>query len=93
MKPYLHITQIGTGCVGRPTAYPIMCAGLAETITVCDTKPGFAASFAEELHYVTTSLGLDVEINDCERDEEVSGADIILISAREPRARAVENLG
>ncbi|MGC8895144.1 MAG: lactate/malate family dehydrogenase [Candidatus Bathyarchaeia archaeon] len=86
----MHIAQIGTGRVGRPTAYTIMCAELADTITVCDTKPGLAAAFAEELKHVTASLGLDVEINACEKDEEVTGADIILISAGEPRIPGVK---
>jgi malate dehydrogenase len=86
----LHIAQIGTGRVGRPTAYAIMCAGLADTLTVCDVKPGLAASFAEELKHVTASNRLDVEINSCERDEEVTGADLILISAGEPRTPGVK---
>ncbi|MEM3700268.1 MAG: malate dehydrogenase [Candidatus Bathyarchaeia archaeon] len=86
----MHIAQIGTGRVGRPTAYTIMCAELADIITVCDTKPGLAAAFAEELKHVTASLGLDVEINACEKDEEVVGADIILISAGEPRIPGVK---
>jgi malate dehydrogenase len=81
----LHIAQIGTGRVGRPTAYAIMCAGLADTLTLCDVKPGLAAAFAEELKHVTASIELDVEINSCEKDEEVTGADLILISAGEPR--------
>jgi malate dehydrogenase len=86
----LHIAQIGTGRVGRPTAYAIICAELAETLTVCDVKPGLAAAFAEELKHVTASNGLDVEINACERDEEVNGADLILISAGEPRNPGVK---
>jgi len=86
----LHVAQIGTGRVGRPTAYTIMCAELADTLTVCDTKPGLAAAFAEELRHVTASVKLDVEISSCERDEEVSGADIILISAGEPRTPEVK---
>jgi len=86
----LHIAQIGTGRVGRPTAYTIMCAELADTLTVCDTKPGLAAAFAEELRHVTASLKLDVEIGSCKTDEEVSGADIILISAGEPRVPGVK---
>jgi len=86
----LHIAQIGTGRVGRPTAYTILCAQLAETLTVCDTKPGLAPAFAEELRHATASLGLDVEINPCEKDEEVCGADIILISAGEPRIPGVK---
>jgi malate/lactate dehydrogenase len=86
----LHIAQVGTGRVGRPTAYAVMCAGLADTLTVCDVKPGLAAAFAEELKHVTASIGLDVEINFCERDEEVTGADLILISAGEPRTPGVK---
>jgi len=86
----LHIAQIGTGRVGRPTAYTIMCSERADTITVCDTKPGLAKAFAEELNHVTASLGLDVEILSCERDEDVSGADIILVSAGKPRTPGVK---
>jgi len=86
----LHIAQIGTGRVGRPTAYAIMCAELADTLTVCDVKSGLAVAFAEELKHVAASIGLDVEINACERDEEVTGADLILISAGEPRTPGVK---
>ena len=86
----MHIAQIGTGRVGRPTAYTLMCAGLADTLSVCDVKPGLAAAFAEELKHVTASLRLDVEISSCEKDEEVSGADVILISAGEPRTPGVK---
>ncbi|MGB9960266.1 MAG: lactate/malate family dehydrogenase [Candidatus Bathyarchaeales archaeon] len=85
----MHIAQIGVGRVGRPTAYSIMCCGLADEITVCDVKPGLAEAFAEELKHASVSLGLDVGINACERDEEVSGADIILISAGKPRTPGV----
>ena len=86
----MHIAQIGTGRVGRPTAYTIMCSKLADKLTVCDVKPGLAAAFAEELKHVTASIGLDVEINSCERDEEVYDADIILVSAGQPRIPGVK---
>jgi malate dehydrogenase len=86
----LHIAQIGTGRVGRPTAYTIMCSELADKMTVCDTKPGLAKAFAEELRHVTASLGVDVEIVACERDEDVTDADIILISAGKPRSPGVK---
>jgi len=76
--------------VGRPTAYTIMCAELADTITVCDTKPGLANAFAEELRHVTASLSLDVEIIACERDEDVAGANIILVSAGKPRTPGIK---
>jgi malate dehydrogenase len=67
-----------------------MCAELADTLTVCDVKPRLAAAFAEELKHAAASIGFDVEINACERDEEVAGAEIILISAGEPRAPGVK---
>jgi len=81
----VHIAQIGTGRVGRPTAYTILSSGLAREFTVCDTKTGLAKACAEELRHVAASLRLDVEVHDCDKDEEVSGADIILISAGKPR--------
>ena len=86
----MHIAQIGTGRVGRPTAYTIMCSELADILTVCDVKPGLAAAFAEELKHVTSSLNIDVEVCSCEKDEEVNNADIILISAGEPRIAGVK---
>ena len=86
----VHIAQIGVGRVGRPTAYTIICEGLADTLSVCDVKPGLSAAFAEELKHVTASLGLDVEIYDYARDEDVIDADVILISAGEPRIPGVK---
>ena len=62
-----------------------MTAGLCDTLTVCDTKPGLAEAFTEELKHVKASIGREIEINPCERDDKVSNADIILISAGEPR--------
>jgi malate dehydrogenase len=86
----LHIAQIGTGRVGRPTAYTIMSAELADTITVCDTKSGLANAFAEELRHVTASLKIDVEVIPCEKDNDVAGADMILVSAGKPRTPGVK---
>jgi malate dehydrogenase len=85
----LHIAQIGTGRVGRPTVYTIMCSAIANRLTLCDVKPGLASAFSEELKHVKASIGLDVEISSCEKAEDVVGADIILISAGEPRTPGV----
>jgi malate dehydrogenase len=85
----IHIAQVGTGRVGRPTAYAILSAGVADEMTVCDVKPNLAKAFAEELKHVAASLRLDVEIHDCDKDEDVSGADIILISVGMPRMPGV----
>ncbi len=86
----MHIAQIGTGRVGRPTAHAIMSAKLADVMTVCDTKSGLAKAFAEELRHVAASLELDIEIVACARDEDVAGADIILISAGKPRTPGIK---
>jgi len=86
----VHIAQIGTGRVGRPTAYTIMCSDIADRLTLCDVKPGLAAAFAEELNHVTTSIGLDVEIDSCEKAEYIAGANIILISAGQPRTPGIK---
>jgi malate dehydrogenase len=86
----LHIAQIGTGRVGRPTAYTILCSNLADKITVCDTKPGLAQAFAEELKHVTVSLCREVEILSCDKDKDVADADIILVSSGRPRTPGVQ---
>jgi malate dehydrogenase len=66
-----------------------MCSGLADTLTVCDTKPGLSSAFAEELKHVRASLRIEVDINSCDKDEGISNADIILISAGEPRTPGI----
>jgi malate/lactate dehydrogenase len=85
----LHLAQIGTGRVGHPTTYTILCSELADTFSVCDTKPGLATAFAEELKHVTASLKINIEIVACELDEDVIGADIILVSTGKSRTPGV----
>ncbi|KYH36325.1 MAG: malate dehydrogenase, partial [Candidatus Bathyarchaeota archaeon B23] len=85
-----HIAVVGTGRVGRPTAYTLLCEGLAEELSLVDVKPGLAWAFGEELKHAATSLKLDVEINAYERDEEVSGADLVVVTAGKPRIPGVK---
>jgi len=86
----LHVAVIGTGRVGRPTAYTLLCEGFIDELTVVDIKPGLAKAFAEELRHVAASLRLDVKINAYERDEDVSGADIVIVCAGYPRKPGVK---
>ncbi|MFN3621494.1 MAG: malate dehydrogenase, partial [Nitrososphaerales archaeon] len=81
----MHIAQIGTGRVGRPTAYSILSLDLADELTVCDIKDRLAPAFAEELKHAAASMRLDTEIIAATHASEVSGADIILISAGRSR--------
>ena len=85
----LHIAVIGTGRVGRPTAYSILQEHLADELSLIDVKPGLAWAFGEELRHAAASLRYDVEINTYERDEDLSGADIILVTAGVPRTPGV----
>jgi malate dehydrogenase len=86
----LHIAQVGTGRVGRPTAYSIINSGIVNEITLCDVKPGLAKAFAQEIGHVTSSINQHIQINYCEKNDEVNGADIILISAGKPRTPGIK---
>jgi malate dehydrogenase len=81
----MHIAVVGTGRVGRPTANALLTEGLASELTVCDIKKDLAESFAEELKHVAASQRFDVKVNNCGDAENISGADLIVISAGYPR--------
>ena len=85
-----HIAVVGTGRVGRPTAYTLLREGLMEELSLVDIKPGLAWAFGEELKHAAASLKLDVEINAYERDEDVSGADLVVITAGKPRTPGIK---
>ena len=85
----MHIAVVGTGNVGRVTAYTIMCEGLADELSLVDIKPRLAPLLAEELKHAAASMRLDVKIYGYERDEDLSGADIVVVSAGYPRPPGV----
>ena len=81
----MHLAVIGTGRVGRPTAYTLLLTRLFDEITVVDIKPGLAKAFAEELKHAAVSNRIDISIYWSERDEDVNGADVIVVTAGYPR--------
>ena len=81
----VHIGIIGTGNVGSATAFSILKSCLATELSLVDIKPGLAKAVAEELKHANSSIKCDVAINHFERDEDLSNADIIIISAGYPR--------
>ncbi len=81
----MHVAVIGTGRVGRPTAYTLLHEPYIEELSVVDIKPGLARTFAEELKHAAVSLRRDIEIHAYENDEDLSGADIIIVCAGYPR--------
>lgn len=81
----MHIAVVGTGNVGRSTAFHILTRGLADELSLVDIKPGLARAVAEELKHAATGLRIETEINWFDRDEDLGGADLIIISAGYPR--------
>lgn len=86
----LHIAVVGTGRIGRPTAYTLFNERLAEEFSVVDTKPGLAWAFGEELNHVAASLKYDVKINTYEENERVEGADLVVVCPGKPRIPGVQ---
>jgi len=86
----IHIAVVGNGRIGRPTAYTLLNERLAGEISLVDTKPGLSWAFGEELRHAAASIGYDVEINTYEEDEEIAGADLILVCAGKPRTPGLQ---
>jgi len=86
----VHIAVVGNGRIGRPTAHNLFTERLADEISLVDVKPGLSWAFGEELRHAAASLGYDVEINAYEEDEDVSGADLVVVCAGKPRTPGVK---
>jgi malate dehydrogenase len=86
----VHIAVVGNGRIGRPTAYTLLNERIADEVSLVDVKPGLSWAFGEELKHAAASLGYDVEINAYERDEDVSGADLIVVCPGKPRLPGVQ---
>jgi malate dehydrogenase len=85
-----HIAVVGNGRIGRPTAYTIFNERLADEISLVDIKPGLAWAFGEELRHVAASLRYDIRINTYEEDEDVTGADLVIVCPGKPRIPGVK---
>ncbi|RLG78942.1 MAG: malate dehydrogenase [Thermoprotei archaeon] len=85
----MHIGVIGVGNVGRSTAFSILLSRIADELSLVDIKPGLAYAIAEEFKHAAAGYRIDTEINWFERDEELSGADIVIVTAGTPRTPGV----
>jgi len=81
----MHIAVIGVGNVGSATAFSILRTCIASELSVVDIKPGLAKAVAEELCHANSYFKCDTVTNYLERDEDLSGADIVIVSAGYPR--------
>jgi len=86
----VHIAVVGSGRIGRPTAYTLFNERLADELSLADTKPGQAWAFGEELRHVAASLKYDIKINTYEEDEGVEGADLVVLCPGKPRIPGVQ---
>jgi len=81
----MHIGIIGVGRVGKAIAYTLIHEHYVTELSLVDVVPKLTKTFAEELRHVAAGLGKDVSIYSYESSSDVSGADIILITAGKPR--------
>ncbi len=86
----IHLAVVGIGRIGRPTGYSIFNEMLVDEISLVDVKSGQAWAFGEELKHVAASLKYDVKINTYENDEDVSGADLVVVCPGKPRTPGVQ---
>ena len=86
----LHIAVVGNGRIGRPTAYTLFNERLADELSLVDIKPGQSWAFGEELKHVAASLRYDVVIKTYEKDEGVTGADLVVVCPGKPRIPGVQ---
>ncbi len=85
----MHIGVVGVGRVGQASAFAILERGLADELSLVDIKPGLAEAVAEELKHAAAGFKVDAEIHHFERDEDLSGADVVLICAGTARPPGV----
>jgi malate dehydrogenase len=86
----VHLAIVGNGRIGRPTAYSIFNEMLVDELSLVDIKPGQAWAFGEELKHVAASLKYDVKIHTYEKDEDVSGADLVVVCPGKPRTPGIQ---
>lgn len=85
----MHIAVYGTGRVGRPTAFAVLLRRVADEITVCDIKPNLARAVRNDLAHAAAGYHDDVKLYYADRDEDVSGADMVIVTAGFPRPQGV----
>lgn len=85
----MHVAIIGVGKVGQVTAFTLAHEPYIDELTLVDVKPGLAQTLAEEIRHVAAGMRVPIRINAFERAEEVSNADIVLVTAGKPRTPSI----
>ncbi len=85
----MHVAVVGVGNVGRSIAYRLLLSNIPEELSLVDTKEGLARAIGEEFKHAASGIGVNTVINCFDHDEDLSGADIIVISAGYPRPQGI----
>jgi malate dehydrogenase len=86
----MHLAVYGLGRVGRPTSFAMLLKSFADQVTLCDTKPNLARAFRDDMAHSMAGYLSDVKLDYADRDEDVSGADLVVIAAGFPRPQGVQ---
>ncbi len=81
----MHIAIIGTGRVGQMLAFALSHEPYISKLSLSDIRPGLSQAVAEEIRHATAGNGLPIQISHYEKNEEISGAEIIIVTAGAPR--------
>jgi len=82
----LHIAMIGVGRVGQVTAFALAHEPYIDELTLVDVAPGLAWTVAEEMCHVRAGMHIPIEVNAFENVDEISNADIVVVTAGKPAA-------
>lgn len=82
----MHIAVIGVGRVGQVTAFALAHEPYIDELTLVDVAPGLALAVAEEMRHVRAGMHVPIEVNALENADELSNADIVVVTAGKPAA-------
>ncbi|HKZ94643.1 MAG TPA: malate dehydrogenase [Candidatus Bathyarchaeia archaeon] len=82
----LHIALIGIGRVGQATAFALAHEQYINELTLVDVAPRLAWAVAEEMRHASAGMHASLDVNAFEKVEDISNADIIIVTAGKPAA-------
>ena len=82
----MHVAVIGIGRVGQATAFALTNEQYIDELSLVDVAPKLAWAVAEEIRHVAAGIHSSIDVNAFEKVEEISNADIIIVTAGKPAA-------
>jgi malate dehydrogenase len=76
---------IGIGKIGQTIAYSAITRGIFDEVVLYDIIPELPEKFEHELRHALASLRIDTEVIGTNSIDDVTGSDIVVISAGRPR--------